>query len=108
TRALTMSNDYELADDSRQDLIFTKEQLLAPLREGMEAPPHPMRLGSSETDYYTRDPDAPLPWQASGQEQVAGQAAELEAADVIARRTAGEHSRADEVPAHGAGSERPR
>ncbi|WP_462185659.1 MULTISPECIES: NADH-quinone oxidoreductase subunit NuoI [unclassified Frankia] len=108
TRALTMSNDYELADDSRQDLIFTKEQLLAPLREGMEAPPHPMRLGSSETDYYTRDPDAPRPWQAAGQEQAAGQAAEREAADVIARRTAGEHSRADEVPAHGAGSERPR
>ena len=34
TRALTMSNEYELADDNRQDLIFTKEQLLAPLRPG--------------------------------------------------------------------------
>jgi NADH-quinone oxidoreductase subunit I len=52
TRALTMSNDYELADDSRSDLIFTKEQLLAPLEAGMEAPPHPLRLGGSETDYY--------------------------------------------------------
>src|SRR4051812_23432143 len=52
TRALTMTNEYELADDSRTDLIFTKEQLLAPLREGMEPPPHPMRLGDSETDYY--------------------------------------------------------
>src|SRR5207248_1321238 len=30
TRSLTMSNEYELARDSRRDLIFTKEQLLAP------------------------------------------------------------------------------
>jgi NADH-quinone oxidoreductase subunit I len=52
TRALTMSNEYELADDSRNDLIFTKDQLLAPLLPGMEAPPHPMRLGSDEKDYY--------------------------------------------------------
>jgi NADH-quinone oxidoreductase subunit I len=52
TRALTMSNEYELADDSRTDLIFTKEQLLAPLRPGMEMPPHPMRLGDNEQDYY--------------------------------------------------------
>ncbi|MGZ4618450.1 MAG: NADH-quinone oxidoreductase subunit NuoI [Frankiaceae bacterium] len=52
TRALTMTNEYELADDSRDDLIFTKDQLLAPLQPGMEAPPHPMRLGHTETDYY--------------------------------------------------------
>jgi NADH-quinone oxidoreductase subunit I len=52
TRALTMSNEYELADDNRTDLIFTKEQLLAPLQPGMEAPPHPMRLGNSEREYY--------------------------------------------------------
>jgi NADH-quinone oxidoreductase subunit I len=52
TRSLTMSNEYELADDSRQDLIFTKDQLLAPLLPGMEQPPHPMRLGDNETDYY--------------------------------------------------------
>jgi NADH-quinone oxidoreductase subunit I len=54
TRALTMSNDYELADDSRGDLIFTKDQLLAPLQPGMEAPPHPMRLGDDEKAYYVR------------------------------------------------------
>ncbi|WP_261554883.1 NADH-quinone oxidoreductase subunit NuoI [Frankia tisae] len=119
TRALTMSNDYELADDSRRDLIFTKEQLLAPLAAGMELPPHPMRLGSSETDYYVRDPDAPLPWQVTDEQRAAAgssaddraaddRAASERAADVIDRRTAGEHSRADEVPAHGAGSERPR
>ncbi len=50
-----MSNEYELADDNRQDLIFTKEQLLAPLRPGMERPPHAMRLGDDERDYYTRE-----------------------------------------------------
>ena len=55
TRALTMTNEYELADDSRQDLIFTKDQLLAPLLPGMEQPPHPMRLGDDEKAYYVRD-----------------------------------------------------
>ncbi|MDS1271749.1 NADH-quinone oxidoreductase subunit NuoI [Lipingzhangella sp. LS1_29] len=52
TRALTMTNEYELADDNRESLIWTKEQLLAPLQEGMEEPPHPMRLGDTEQDYY--------------------------------------------------------
>ena len=52
TRSLTMTNEYELADDSRESLIFTKEQLLAPLLPGMEQPPHPMRLGDDEGDYY--------------------------------------------------------
>ena len=52
TRALTMTNEYELADDSRESLICTKEQLVAPLLPGMEAPPHPMRLGDDEKDYY--------------------------------------------------------
>jgi NADH-quinone oxidoreductase subunit I len=47
-----MTNDYELADDSRENLIWTKEQLVAPLQPGMEAPPHPMRLGETEQDYY--------------------------------------------------------
>ena len=54
TRSLTMTNEYELADDSRASLIFTKEQLLAPLLAGMEQPPHPMRLGTTDTDYYVR------------------------------------------------------
>jgi NADH-quinone oxidoreductase subunit I len=47
-----MTNEYELANDDREKLIWTKEQLLAPLLEDMEAPPHPMRLGKSEKDYY--------------------------------------------------------
>ena len=32
-----MTNEYEIADDSRESLIWTKEQLLAPLLPGMEA-----------------------------------------------------------------------
>ncbi|MEO5608838.1 MAG: NADH-quinone oxidoreductase subunit NuoI, partial [Ornithinibacter sp.] len=31
TRALTMTNFYELTDNNRADLIFTKDQLLAPV-----------------------------------------------------------------------------
>ncbi len=61
TRSLTMSNDYELANDNRQNLIYTKEQLMAPLLPGMEQPPHPMRLGQTEQDYYVREAGAPLP-----------------------------------------------
>ena len=52
TRALTMTNEYELADDKREKLIFEKEYILAPLRQGMLAPPHPMYPGMTDTNYY--------------------------------------------------------
>ncbi len=52
TRALTMTNEYELADDNRADLIYEKSDLLAPLLPGMELPPHAMQLGDDEGDYY--------------------------------------------------------
>jgi NADH-quinone oxidoreductase subunit I len=52
TRALTMTNVYELADDKRSKLIFEKHQLLAPVQEGMVAAPHPMVAGLNERDYY--------------------------------------------------------
>ena len=52
TRALTMTNDFKLADYSRAKLIFTKEDLLAPLLPGMEQPPHPRRLGDDEQQYF--------------------------------------------------------
>jgi NADH-quinone oxidoreductase subunit I len=87
TRALTMTNEYEIADDSRENLIWTKEQLLAPLQAGMESPPHPMRLGDDEKDYYLLGAagiartDAPepasagMPGAASGPADPGGQAA---------------------------------
>jgi NADH-quinone oxidoreductase subunit I len=52
TRALTMTNFYELADNDRGKLIFTKDQLLAPLQSGMLPPPFPMSDGLEERDYY--------------------------------------------------------
>ena len=52
TRALTMSHEYELADRSRADLIYEKQDLLAPLGESMQAPPHAMAPGTTEADYY--------------------------------------------------------
>jgi NADH-quinone oxidoreductase subunit I len=52
TRALTMTNEYELADSTREKLIFTKEDLLAPLLAGMELPPHDMAPGTTAQDYY--------------------------------------------------------
>ncbi|MGH2386415.1 MAG: NADH-quinone oxidoreductase subunit NuoI [Candidatus Limnocylindria bacterium] len=62
TRSLTMINEYEIADDNRQDLIYTKEDLLAPLLKGMEQPPHPMRLGDKEQDYYVDGPQLARKW----------------------------------------------
>src|SRR5882757_9102691 len=52
TRALTMTNEYELADTSRASLIYTKEQLLAGLTEGMVPAPHDVQPGTTEKDYY--------------------------------------------------------
>ena len=52
TRALTMTNEYELADTNRADLIFEKKDLLVPLMPGMVAPPHAMVPGTTERDYY--------------------------------------------------------
>ena len=59
TRALTMTNFYELADNDRGKLIFTKDQLLAPLQEGMLPPPFPMAEGMSSRDYYHGKVSAP-------------------------------------------------
>lgn len=52
TRALTMTNEFELADQTRESLIFEKQDLLAPLMPNMVAPPHSMVEGTSEKDYY--------------------------------------------------------
>ena len=49
-----MTNDYELADDSRESLIWTKEQLLAPLEPAWRR--RRTRCGSARPseDYYLR------------------------------------------------------
>ncbi|MGQ0631304.1 MAG: NADH-quinone oxidoreductase subunit NuoI [Sporichthyaceae bacterium] len=53
TRALTMTHEFELADSSREALIFTKAELLGPLTEAMVEAPHPMYPGTTDTDYYS-------------------------------------------------------
>jgi NADH-quinone oxidoreductase subunit I len=78
TRALTMTNEYELTDNNRGDLIFEKDQLLAPLQQGMLQPPHPMVAGMEERDYYQGKVAKATPEQ---EEWVAGhpeQAAEVD------------------------------
>jgi NADH-quinone oxidoreductase subunit I len=52
TRALTMTNEFELADDSRAKLIYTKDELLAGLSEGMVETPHSIFPGMTAKDYY--------------------------------------------------------
>src|SRR3954470_16719205 len=52
TRALTMTNEYELAGPSRAGLIYEKKDLLGPLLPGMVEAPHPMVAGTTEKDYY--------------------------------------------------------
>ena len=47
-----MTNNYEMADDNRADLIYEKDRLLAPLLQDMLAPPHPRAPGATDKDYY--------------------------------------------------------
>ena len=47
-----MARCCELADSSRANLIYTKEQLLAGLEEGMVDAPHAIYPGTDEQDYY--------------------------------------------------------
>ncbi len=63
TRALTMTNDYELEGPTREGLIYEKADLLAPLRAGMLAAPHPMVPGSTDADYYRGDVTRAVPEQ---------------------------------------------
>jgi formate hydrogenlyase subunit 6/NADH:ubiquinone oxidoreductase subunit I len=51
-RALTITNAFELAGPTREGLIFEKQDLLAPMAEGMLAAPHPMVEGTTDTEYY--------------------------------------------------------
>ncbi|MGO3327754.1 NADH-quinone oxidoreductase subunit NuoI [Gordonia sp. (in: high G+C Gram-positive bacteria)] len=52
TRALTMTGDYEMVGTDRDDMIYEKDRLLAPLTESMTEPPHPMAEGSRPENYY--------------------------------------------------------
>jgi NADH-quinone oxidoreductase subunit I len=41
-----------MTDDTRGDLIYGKDNLLARLQPGMAAPPHPMAPGMTDDAYY--------------------------------------------------------
>jgi NADH-quinone oxidoreductase subunit I len=62
-----MTNEYELADRSRESLIYEKKDLLAPLLPGMEEPPHEMQLGSTDKDYYRGLIGAAAPTEGGGE-----------------------------------------
>lgn len=66
TRALTMTNEFKLADVSRESLIYGKEDLLTPLTVGMIAPPHDRMLGLDAQEYFaglpaSGEPDKRIP-----------------------------------------------
>jgi NADH-quinone oxidoreductase subunit I len=63
TRALTMTNEYELAGPSRAGLIYEKQDLLGPVLGGMIPAPHPMVPGTTEQDYYQGSVTASVPEQ---------------------------------------------
>jgi NADH-quinone oxidoreductase subunit I len=65
TRALTMTNFYELAGSSRAGLIYEKADLLAPLQPGMVPAPHPMVPGTDDRDYYQGKVTEAVPEQAA-------------------------------------------
>jgi NADH-quinone oxidoreductase subunit I len=60
-----MTNEYELADRTRESLIYEKKDLLAPLLPGMEEPPHEMHLGATDKDYYLGLTGAAAPAESS-------------------------------------------
>jgi NADH-quinone oxidoreductase subunit I len=73
TRALTMTNEFELANSTRASLIYTKDELLAGLTEGMVEAPHAIFPGMTAQDYYdgrvTEAAPGTVPQQRSSQKQ---------------------------------------
>jgi NADH-quinone oxidoreductase subunit I len=60
-----MTNEFEMADHSRDKLIYEKSDLLGPLLPGMVAAPHPLVEGTTETDYYAGNIAGATPEQAA-------------------------------------------
>jgi NADH-quinone oxidoreductase subunit I len=63
TRALTMTNEYELAGPSRAGLIYEKTDLRVPMLPGMLPAPHPMVPGTDEQSYYRGEVTGAVPEQ---------------------------------------------
>ena len=84
TRALTMTNDFELAGATRAGMIYEKQDLLAPLSAGMLTAPHPMVEGTTDTDYYSGDVLGPTAEQVSWVREQRPDDPTLDAAEAVA------------------------
>ncbi|MHB8513336.1 MAG: NADH-quinone oxidoreductase subunit NuoI [Actinomycetota bacterium] len=73
TRALTMTNEHSVAATSRETLIFTKDMLLAPLKQGAKAPP--FTDAQSRDDYYGGPAETPSLTSAEQAERDSGRQA---------------------------------
>jgi len=90
TRALTMTNDFELAGPTRAGLIYEKQDLLAPMGDGMLAAPHPMVPSTTDTDYYRGDVTGTTPEQTAWVAEHRPDDPTLPAASSTASTSAGE------------------
>lgn len=52
TRALTMVHDYEYSADTREELVWTKDQLLAPASDGQDTPHLDRHVRERNMNYY--------------------------------------------------------
>ncbi|GAC1409829.1 MAG: hypothetical protein NVSMB57_02820 [Actinomycetota bacterium] len=73
TRALTMTNEDFVANTSRENLIFTKDMLLAPLRAGEKLPP--FTDAEAKADYYGGLQETPSKTSAEAAERASGREA---------------------------------
>ena len=101
TRALTMTNEFEMAGPSRAGLIYEKQDLLGPMLPGMLAAPHPMVPGTTDRDYYSGAVTQSVPEQQAWVEARRSG----EDADEVADQDAGEHHGTDDRDAAGAGQQ---
>ncbi len=77
-----MTNEFELANSSRESLIYTKDELLAGLSEGMVAAPHSIFPGMTAQDYYdgkvTQAAPGTVPQQRASQKRESASASAIE------------------------------
>ena len=59
TRALTMTHDYEFSAATRNELLWTKEQLLAPAPDGQDTPHLDRQVSERGINYYGGDAVTP-------------------------------------------------
>jgi NADH-quinone oxidoreductase subunit I len=83
TRALTMSNDFELAGPTRAGMIYEKEDLLVPMAHGALAGPHPMVEGTVDDNYYRGEVTAPTAAQVEWVREHRPDDPTLEAAEAV-------------------------